>query len=63
MITSKQVTIKVPTGIESLAERTRTVLQTIVDTTGPDRLASLVELIERDENTFRDLFRIFLRRM
>ena len=52
MTTSKQVTIKVPTGIESLAERTRTVLQTIVDTTAPSRLASLVELIERDENTF-----------
>lgn len=53
----KKVIVRVPTEIQSIADRTQRVLQMIVDTAGEENLTRLVERAERDGENLKKIFR------
>ena len=57
----KKVTVNVPTEIQSIADKTQRVLQLIVDTAGSEKLARLVDRVERDEEELKGMFRQLLK--
>lgn len=57
----KKVTVKVPTDIQSIADRTQRVLQMMVDTAGQQNLTKLVDRAERDGESLRNVFRQIIR--
>lgn len=59
----KKVTVKVPTDIQSIADRTQHVLQMIVDTAGEENLTRLVERAERDGDNLKKIFRQIIKLM
>ena len=59
----KKVTVKVPTDIQSIADRTQHVLQMIVDTAGEENLTRLVERAERDGANLKKIFRQIIKLM
>lgn len=59
----KKVAVKVPTDIQSIADRTQHVLQMIVDTAGEENLTRLVERAERDGDNLKKIFRQIIKLM
>lgn len=59
----KKVMVKVPTDIQSIADRTQHVLQMIVDTAGEENLTRLVERAERDGDNLKKIFRQIIKLM
>lgn len=53
----KKVEVKIPTDIQSIADRTQRVLQMVVDTAGRENLTKLVDRAERDGETLRKMFK------
>lgn len=52
----KEVKVKIPTDIQSIADRAQHVLQMIVDTAGQKNLTKLLDRAERDGKTLKKMF-------